>query len=311
MGILLLLFAIGIILIIKGGDIFVDSASAIARASGIPHFIIGATIVSIATTLPEVIVSTLAASQGKVDMALGNATGSVAVNTGLILGLGIVCTPALFRRKEFTLKSVLLIVTLSILLLLAADGSLGLRESLILLLLLALYIWENIREARRGTTIEVTAPEDRIPVARTAIMFILGTAGIIIGSQLLVNNGSEIAVRLGIPENVIALTMISLGTSLPELVTAVASIIKKEASLSVGNVIGANILNTTLVLPLCALACGGSLPVSAQTASLDIPICLLLSVILFIPALIKQRFMRWQGVLSMTIYLGYIIYVCL
>ena len=312
--VIILLFMLGLVCIIKGGDWFVDAAGWIAEVSGIPRFIVGATIVSLATTLPELFVSSIAASKGQADMAIGNAIGSVTANTGLIMALSMVFLPMAFKRRDYLFKSVLLMGTVALLWLLCSDGTLPLARGLILFVIFGVFIWENVRAAKKSSENEtVSKPEKptRDTVLRHILLFILGAAGIVIGSNLLVDNGTLLAGRLGIPESVIALTAVSIGTSLPELVTAITSIIKKEASLSVGNVIGANLIDTALILPVCSLISGGTLNVAASTIRVDMPVCLAVTMTALIPALISQRFRRWQGVALLTIYAAYLLIVCL
>lgn len=324
------LFLVGLALIVKGGDAFVDASSAIAEASGIPKFIIGATIVSIATTLPELIVSLLAASKGSYEMAIGNAVGSVTANTGLIMALSLVCIPMMMKRKNFMFKGILLLFTMTLLLFLSIDGKLYWYEGIILIAIFGLFIWENVREAKKATQNdkltsgeilsngeEVETPEEEKKEKLTKkqwiiniVKFVLGAAGIVIGSQLLVNKGTFLATYIGIPEKVISLTAIAIGTSLPELVTCITSIIKKESSLSVGNVLGANIIDTTLILPLCAFISGGALPVSRGTVIYDIPAFLIIGLITLIPSFITQKFRRWQGIACMILYVAYILLTC-
>ena len=300
-------FLTGVILILKGGDIFVDAASWIARASGLPRFVIGATIVSLATTLPEVIVSLVAASEGKTEMAIGNAIGSVTANTGLVLAASMLFMPLAIRRRQYFFQSLLLMITIGGLWLLSGGGQLTALRGTALLGILALFIWENVREAKASQT----APESRPDITRRELCqniakFFLGAAGIVLGSHMLVDHGSSLAAMLGVPENVIALTAIAIGTSLPELVTAVTAILKKEGALSAGNIIGANLIDTALILPLCAFVSGGALPVSPQNLALDLPVCLAVAAIAFIPPLIYGKFMRWQGVMCLTVYLAYL-----
>ena len=125
----------------------------------------------------------------------------------------------------------------------------------------------------------------------------------------MVDNGSAIAASLGVPENIIALTAIAIGTSLPELVTTISAIVKKEPSLSIGNIIGANIIDMTMILPVCAFVSGGTLPVAAQTYQLDVPVCFAVCAVALIPALISKRFRRWQGAVLLAIYGGYLFYM--
>lgn len=314
LAVIILLFILGLVFIIKGGDWFVDAAGWIAEVSGIPRFIVGATIVSLATTLPELFVSSIAASKGQADMAIGNAIGSVTANTGLIMALSMVFLPSALKRKDYLFKSVLLMGTVALLWLLCSDGTLPLARGVIMFAVFAVFIWENVRAAKKSSESEtVSKPEKptRETVLRHILLFVFGAAGIVIGSNLLVDNGTLLAQRLGVPENVIALTAVAIGTSLPELVTAITSIVKKEASLSVGNVIGANLIDTALILPVCSLISGGTLHVSASTVRIDMPVCLAVTMIALIPALISQRFRRWQGVVLIALYAAYLLVVCL
>ena len=137
----------------------------------------------------------------------------------------------------------------------------------------------------------------------------IGAAGIVIGSELLVDNGSKIAASFGVSEAVIGVTIVAIGTSLPELVTAITAVVKKQTSMSVGNVIGANVIDTTLILAVCSFIYGGKLPVSAQNIYLDFPVAILVSLIAAVPTVIAKKFSRWQGVLMLVIYLAYILTV--
>ena len=314
LAVIILLFVLGLVLIIKGGDWFVDAAGWIAEVSGIPRFIVGATIVSVATTLPELFVSSIAASKGQAEMAIGNAIGSVTANTALIMALSMVFLPVTLKRKDYLFKSVLLMGTVALLWALCGDGTLPVARGVIMFVVFALFIWENVKAAKKE---DANEPEEkpekptRQTVLKNIVLFVLGAAGIVIGSDLLVDNGTLLAQRLGVPENVVALTAVAIGTSLPELVTAITSIVKKESSLSVGNVIGANIIDTALILPVCSVISGGTLQVAASTVRVDMPVCLAVTMIALIPALISQRFRRWQGILLIGIYIAYLAVVCL
>ena len=273
---IVLLFAAGLVCIIKGGDLFVDAAGWIAEASGIPKFIIGATIVSFATTLPEMLVSVFAALEGNADIAVGNAVGSVTANTGLIMCLSLVCMTCLMERRQFGVKACLLLAAILSLFGFTRDGRLSVAEGLLVLVIFAGFLAESLISARREQGTELKEDEERPAVsgktvAGNIVKFVLGAAGIVLGAQLLIDNGSAIASLLGVPDAIIAATMIAIGTSLPELVTTLTAIRKKESSLSVGNIIGANIMDLTLILPLCSLILGRPLPVQRQGMLLDIP----------------------------------------
>lgn len=301
------LFVVGIILILKGGDFFVDAATWIAEVSGIPKFIVGATVVSLATTLPELIVSAMAALEGKVDMAIGNAVGSVTANTGLIMGISIICIPAIVKRKSFGAKGILMIVSCLALMLLSLNGELTLVGSFVLFSIFAIFIFENIKTAKAESSSQNDTFYNKRDIRVNIFKFILGTAGIVIGARLLVDNGSELARIMGISESIIGLTVIAIGTSLPELVTTCIAISKKQGALSLGNILGANIIDVTIILPICAIISGGALPMAKQTLMIDLPVCLSVMGIFIIPALLKEKLSRWQGVLMLTLYIAYVI----
>lgn len=349
----ILLLTIGIVLIVKGGDWFVDASSWIAEVSGVPRFIIGATIVSIATTLPEILVSTIGAAEGNIGLAIGNAVGSVNANIGLILGVSILAVPALIdKRKNF--KKVLILILAILLLFIFCfvgrdsenRGDLVLWQAIIVIAVFVLYFVENIFAVKKESltpkdleadleNIDVTYYENydnltatdkdvemlksnkkfstrRKPtkkeVIKNVIFFILGAAGIAGGAILLNKYGQQLAEMCNVPGDIIGVTIVAVGTSLPELTTAIVSIVKKKGDMSVGNIIGANIIDMTLILPLCAFIGGGTLPVNPQTIVLDLPICLGFAAVAFLPSLFTGKLQRWQGILLL---LGYITYITL
>lgn len=305
-------FVLGVALIVKCGDMFVDAAGWIARASRVPPFVIGATIVSFATTLPELIVSAIAAHGGRVSLAVGNAVGSVTANTGLILCASILFVPLALRRRQFAFKAGMLVCALCALLLLCADGRLTLWEGLILLALFAGFAAENLLAARReddGGHTRAERPTRRAVFAHAA-RFVIGAAGIVAGSRLLVDGGSGIARMFGVSESVIGFTVLAVGTSLPELVTAVTSLLRRETALSVGNILGANIIDTTLILPVCAALSGGALPVEPTAVLLDIPVCIAITAAVFLPAFFTGKLGRAQALVALAGYLGYVAYLC-
>lgn len=307
----ILLFALGLVLVVKGGDFFVDAASWMAEASGIPKFIVGATIVSVATTLPEMLVSMIAAAGGKVDMAVGNAVGSVTCNTGLIMGLLVVFMAGTVKRSQFGVKSLLMIAAAVVLAVFGLSGSLGSVPSVLLLILFALFIAENLITGRRemGASTDERPEVNRQTLTRNIVLFLAGTAGIVIGAQLMVDNGSALAAALGVPEAIIGVTMIAVGTSLPELVTAITAIRKRQSQLSVGNIIGANIIDLTVILPLCSLVSGKALPFGVQSMYWDMPACAIIAAIAVIPTLITEKLQRWQGVLLLASYAVYLVLI--
>ncbi len=313
-----LLFAVGIVLIVKGGDFFVDSASYIAEISGIPKFIVGATIVSLATTMPEMLVSVMASIQGarlgdtveaagKYSMAVGNAIGSVTANTGIILSIAVLFMTIAVTRKKYLVKSLLLIAAVTTVWLGCLSGKLSIVASIILLIVFAIFVAENIKSAKDDLSDSSDRPKFvKKDFAIKLILFAAGAVMLVIGSDLLVDHGTPIAQFLKVPDGIIAVTMIAIGTSLPELVTTVTAIIKKQSSLSAGNIIGANIIDLTLILPLSSLVSGGKLTIDSQGLAYDMPACLIITLIAMLPTIITEKFHKWQGVLMLIAYCAYL-----
>ncbi len=337
----ILLLGVGLLLIIKGGDWFVDAASWIAKVSGVPTFVIGATIVSIATTLPEILVSCISSAQGSVDLAIGNAVGSVNCNVALIMALSLFCMPVKFKRKDYLPKALILLAAISLLWACSSSGSLGLGLAFVVLAIFVVFIVENLYATKKNASAPLTAadtikideynhvsfdtdytlnadgtvsgkrkrtkPESK-EIVKYVLLFLLGAGGIAGGAILLSTYGEKLALLLGVPSGIVGVTIIAIGTSLPELTTTIIAISKKKSELSVGNIIGANIIDISLILPICSFISGGTLPVSAQTLVIDLPFCLAVSALALVPALISGKFHRWQGAMLLT---GYIVYVTL
>ena len=310
-----LLFAVGIVFVVKGGDFFVDAASWIAEVSGIPKLIIGATIVSVATTLPEMLVSVMAALQGKVDMSIGNAVGSVTANIGLIMALALIFMPGVIKRKDYLIKSILMLSAALLIVLCGLSGEISLIFSVLLMVIFVIFLAENVTSAKRTMAEEKNEEKDeslkdRRTVIINIIKFVVGTIGIVWGADLLVDNGSELARIIGISERIIGVTLVAVGTSLPELITTITAITKKQSALSVGNILGANIMDLTLIMPLSALISGQALPVASTSAMIDLPACMLVGLIAIIPAMIRSKFSRWQGFTLLGVYAAYVFVTC-
>ena len=314
---ILMIFLGGIILIVKGGDWFVDAASYIAEVSGIPKLIVGATIVSLATTLPEMLVSAMAALQGKTDMAVGNAVGSVTANLGLIMALSVICMPVCIRRGDYLFKSLLMLAAAWIVAAGGREGAVGLGPSLALMAVFALFLFENLRCAHRSMrcggagdlSIFRPAPARR-DLLFQCLKFTAGAVAVVMGADLLVDSGGALARLAGGSERVLGGNIVAVGTSLPELVTTVTAIAKRQSALSIGNILGANILDLTLILPMSALVSGEALPIAPVSSAVDLPACLLVGCIAVIPAMVSARFQRWQGAALLAVYGGYLFLTC-
>lgn len=306
---LIILFICGLILIVKGGDFFVDAAAWMAEVSGIPHFVIGATVVSLATTLPELIVSCLGAARGSNAIAIGNAVGSVTANTGLIMGISLVCIPTVVKRSQYAFKSVLLLAATVILYLSSFSGEFSRIGSAVLLLIFLVSVYESVKSAKAESSVREKAVFEKKDIFINILKFVLGAAGIVIGADFLVSSATEIATESGISEAVISATIVAVGTSLPELVTTVTAIVKKQSSLSVGNIIGANLIDIAIILPICSFISKDGLTACAQNLYLDTPVCLGVLALALIPMLLRGKFSRAQGILMLVIYAAYVVLI--
>ena len=324
----ILLFALGLICLIKGGDWFVDGAVGLARKLELPEMLIGATVVSIGTTLPEVMVSATSAVTGHPEMAYGNAIGSIICNTALIAAITIAVRPMFISRKSLLIPSAAFFIAAMLYCIVSyVTGTFTRFTGILLLIMFVVYMLISVKQSLKSRS-EVNPPQisgnrkqagqddetpeiKEMPLWKIILFLVLGAALIAIGAKLLVDNGTLIAEALGVPETVIALTFVALGTSLPELVTAITSLVKGHGALSAGNVIGANLFNLVLVSGVAITIKPFDIPSSRllwgynSSLILDIPLMLLVMLILVVPALVKEKFYRWQGILLLALYAGF------
>ncbi|ABR48469.1 Na+/Ca+ antiporter, CaCA family [Alkaliphilus metalliredigens QYMF] len=319
------LFCMGLIMIIKGGDWFVESAVWVAKVTGVPNVLIGATIVSIATTLPELLVSVIATQQHYYDVAIGNVIGSMICNVGLILGLTTLFSPIKLNRSGFAIRGFFMLGSTALMLFFLRDRMISPREGTWFIVLFTIYILINLQEFNKNQkrVPHVLNQEQDVPqgsASKKIIMFIVGAVFIALGARLLVNNGVIIANILGVPEQVVSLTLIALGTSLPELTTAISSVVKGHQGISVGNILGANILDIVMVLGLSSkigsqgivisyqnVMLGATIYNIPQTLYLDLPVTLLMMGVLVFGGLLTGKINRVIGFLIFSIYGIYLI----
>jgi cation:H+ antiporter len=324
-----ILFIVGLAAIIKGSDWFIDAVIWISNVFKIPYIIIGATIVSICTTLPETFVSVTAALKNQADFAFGNAIGSIAVNTGFIMAIMVIfAKPKIDKTKDFIKNGVFLIVLLLFTLIVGTTiGEINRFIGVLMVCLLILYLINNVMNAKRKTQVryEIEKEEDmagEIPlyegvaldvveneidisrkvVTKYALGFLAGISLVVIGSNLLVDNGIKIAELLGVPPFIIAVTFTALGTSLPELVTTITSIRKKVTNIGVGNIIGANILNIIQVVGISSIIKTIPLAQNTELIYIQIPIVLAIVVLAVLFGILGQEYKRWNGFALLLLY---------
>ena len=296
-----LLFAVGLVLLIKGGDWFVDGATGLARRFHIPEIIVGATVVSIGTTLPEVMVSATGALNGQGAMSYGNAIGSIICNTSLIAAITLAVRPAPVDVQSMK-KPVIFFFVAAAVYCFAAYG-MGEFTRPLGIVLLAMFVFYMVVTVRQG--IKTPAPQDEephedgtsVPLWKELLLLVVGAAVIAVGANLLVDNGTIIAKELGVPETVIAL--------------AITSLVKGHGSLSVGNIIGANLFNLVLVSGVSVTLAPFEVPVGKtifginSSLILDMPLMIVVMALLTIPALTTKKLHRWQGIVLLCIYAAF------
>ena len=296
----------------KGADLLVDEAVTLSVKWGIPKILIGATIVSLGTTLPEASVSVMAAVRGNPDLALGNAVGSIICDTGLIIGIAALISPLILNKKLVNRQGWLQFGAgiMLVLLSLAAGSSIPQFAGIIFIILLVLYMIITVRWSKDSNepVPEEIEHTDQAPIIFVLLKLALGVALIILSSKVLIPTVEITAIRLGIPESIIAATLVAFGTSLPELVTAISAARHGHGDLAIGNVIGADILNVLFVVGAAATVTPEGLPIPEYFFKLQFPamIAILLTFRL-ITLFSKKQIGRLFGLVLLAMYVAYTI----
>lgn len=312
------LLILGFVLLIKGADFFVDGSSAVAKKLHVPSLIIGLTIVALGTSLPEAAVSVTASIAGNNELAVSNVFGSNIFNLVVVCGASALFTPlavqATTLKREFPFSVLMGVLLLGL-------GYLGMSvgriDGLILLVFFAIFLFWMIKSALKarangGSSGAQDTPEDEklrnLPVWRCVLYIICGMIAIAIGGDLVVDSASEIAENFGLSQNLIGLTIVAMGTSLPELVTSMVAAKKKELDMALGNVIGSNIFNILLILGISSAIS----PIAfVQENIIDGAILTVMSLVVWIFAWTKKKIGRIEGILMLASYAGFMVYVCL
>ena len=315
-----IIFAISLFFLIKAGDIFVDSSINIAKYFHLSEVIIGATIVSIGTTLPELMVSAGGALSGHSDISYGNAIGSIICNTCLVAGLSVSVLPSKVKRESLRIPLYFFIVSAFYYMFKAyIYGGFNRIDGVILVSIFILYviviIFKESKKQQEKNIIEKI--EERIQkkvLIKNIICLVLSAIVIAISSNQLVTNGIIIAKNLGVPESVIALTMIAFGTSIPELTTCITSLVKGHSNISFGNIIGANFFNIVIVSGVSILISPFDLPSEKtifginSSLIIDVPFMVFAVLFIYLIAYIKEKTYRFQGIILLILYFGFVVY---
>lgn len=313
----LIFILVGFLLLVKGADYFVDGAASIAKSLRIPSLIIGLTVVAFGTSAPELAVSITAAMKGSNDIAIGNVVGSNMFNLLMVIGISALLCPLTVKmsmiKRDYPL-SLFAVILLGILAMDpvfrgASSMTLGRMDGIMLLLAFALFMYLTIRDALKSRKESLDAQEEievKYSIGMSILVSILGLAGIVLGGDLTVDGAKEIARCFGLSEALIGLTIVALGTSLPELVTSIVAAKKGESDISLGNVVGSNIFNIFLILGLSSTI----LPMTvADSYMYDIGLLVLVTVLVFIPIVITKKVNRLMGALMTSTYIAYTIYL--
>ena len=316
---LLAIVAVCILVLSKGADWMIDGVVHLARRTGLPRIVIGATIVSLGTTLPEAVVSVMAAWMGNPGLALGNGVGSIIADTGLIFGLVCLLTRVpvnrfiLNRTGWVQVGAATLLVVIALIALAVTDGEPILQRWVggFFLVLLAGYMYITYVWAKQGAGAAAGEEEEDdselIGLGKCWLMLVGGLFLVVLGARFLVPSAAEIAHRMGVPEDVIAATMVAFGTSLPELMTAIAAVRKKHPEIMVGNVVGADVLNCLFVIGAAAVAKPLAVPPNFFAFHFPAMLLILYSFRTFIFINKDGQFKRWQGGWLLGIYLIYLV----
>lgn len=317
MWVLLVLIVVCIVMLSKGADWMIDGAVHLARRTGLPRIVIGATIISLGTTMPEAFVSVMAAWMGNPGLALGNGVGSIIADTGLIFGLS--CMLVVMPVNRFILNrtgwvqvgaaTLLVVISLGVLVLMDGQPILGRWVGVLFLILLVGYMYITYTWAKQGADLESETEDDSelLGLGVSFGMVVGGLTLVILGARVLIPCAAEIAGRMGVPEDVIAATMVAFGTSLPELMTAIAAIRKGHPEITVGNIVGADVLNCLFVVGAAAAAKPLAIPNNFFIFHFPTMLLILFSFRFFIHVNKDGRFRRLQGAWLLGIYLVYVI----
>ena len=302
-----ILLIIGFFLLIKGADYFVEGSSAIAKLLKVPSVVIGLTVVALGTSAPEAAVSITAGLAGSNDLALSNVIGSNIFNLVLIVGICALIQPFIIDQSILNRDFPLAILSSVILLYFIRDNRLSRPEGLILLTLMIGYLALTVVSAIRHT-IDIDVQERYLPMHTSLLYIGLGLAAIIFGGDLVVDNACRIAAAFGLSETLIGLTIVAIGTSLPELVTSITASRKGESGLALGNVVGSNLFNILFILGLSSTVH----PIAAQeTAMMDILILIIMTTVIYIFCRIRGTMGRFMGALCVAAYAAYSVYIIL
>ncbi|PKK87510.1 MAG: sodium:proton exchanger [Tenericutes bacterium HGW-Tenericutes-8] len=305
-----LLLVFGFVLLVKGADLFVDGASSIAKFFKVSSLVIGLTVVAFGTSLPEAAVSISASIAGVDDVSLGNIVGSNIFNILFILGLSAVIVPQIVHgdllSRDFLFSILSALILIPFYYFIGEDHSISRMEGAILLIIFLGFLYSVFKHSKQTELLEIETINPKYPIKKALLITLLGLVGIVFGGVIVTNAAREIAIKLGMSEWLVGLTIVSIGTSLPELVTSVVAAIKKESEIAIGNVVGSNIFNVLFILGFSATIS----PIRVNASALfDVLFLLIISIITYLFALSSRKISRIEGLFMFLSYMAYMAYI--
>ncbi len=301
----IVVFVLGFVLILKGGDFLVESSVELAKKAKIPPIIVGATVVAIATTFPETTVSLISSFTGAEQVGINTAVGSMVCNFTIVLGLSFLIFPCRVQAGSFIVKTIYFCLSVFVLLVVGLNGRLGIVEAIVLALMFLAFIIVNCIEAKK-----IKSPEFIVGSTQSwlkiMVKFFISAFAIGLGAIVLVNNVDNISAMLGIKGGIVGFVIIAIGTNIPELVTTITSVKLSNPEIGIGNIFGASVIDCTMLIACSVFASGNSfISISPVLLLITAPMLLLITGIIALPIIKNQRTFRWQGVALILLYFIY------
>lgn len=301
-----LLLALGIVVVIKAADCLTNGAVGLARRMGVPQIVIGLTIVAIGTSMPEFFVSLMSAVNGTPDLAVGNIVGSNIFNSLSIVGVAAMVAPITILRSTVR-KDIPIALFASVMLMgMTLDGNISRVDAALLFAFFVAFVWLTLRGAKGGGDDDARAESVPVPVVRAVCLVVLGLLGLVVGSNVFVDNASALARSIGISDAVIGLTIVACGTSLPELATSVVAARKGNSGIAIGNVLGSNVFNILMILGITGLV--QPMAISGITM-VDLSVMVVSMVLLWLFSYTKYNIQRWEGAVLAAVFVGYMVWL--
>lgn len=303
----ILLLVVGVAVVLYGASFLTDGAVAMASRAGIPQIVIGLTIVAMGTSMPEFCVSLVSAIKGTPDLAVGNVVGSNIFNALLIVGVAAVLAPMTILHSTVKKDIPFALVSSFLLFMMCLDGVISRFDGLLLLAFFVVFMVITLREAKTGAADDsANVKAEQMSAVKAVLLFIVGLAMLILGSNVFVDNASAVAKALGVSDAVIGLTIVAGGTSLPELATSVVSARRGNSGIAIGNVLGNNVFNILFILGVTGLVCPMSI---AGITTVDLSIMVIAMVLLWLFSFTKYTIERWEGIVLVAVFVGYMWYL--